>query len=265
VVVVHIVTGRTGRSETTSERASGGRWPREDPHEAPDRSFIGDRDVLTRSLARYRFVAPHVRGAVVDIGCGRGYGFEWMPHAAKRVGVDLAGIVLADARASFPDVSFVCATAQRLPFADGRFDSLIAFEVIEHVCDGRALLEEARRVTREDGVLAVSTPNRLLASGSDIAPLNPFHTREYTVKEFQQLLGSVFSTVHLFGQRDSPQHQSALSMLLNRIPMRWKFLLTPRLRGLVSVTLRPPLQLAECLFVDDDLLQADTVLALCGR
>jgi 2-polyprenyl-3-methyl-5-hydroxy-6-metoxy-1,4-benzoquinol methylase len=62
---------RTARlKEWRSILTTGDRW------EAPERGFVGHRDILIQSRARYEFVATRVRGSVLDVGCGRGYGFE---------------------------------------------------------------------------------------------------------------------------------------------------------------------------------------------
>ncbi len=66
---------------------------RADPEslEAPDRNFIGHRDILTRSQARYAFVAPHLHGVALDVGCGRGYGFRVIQdHTSAQFGIDVS-------------------------------------------------------------------------------------------------------------------------------------------------------------------------------
>ena len=45
-----------------------------------------------------------------------------------------------------------------LPFADGSFDAVLAFEVVEHVEDDTGLIGEMARVTRPGGTLILSTP-----------------------------------------------------------------------------------------------------------
>ncbi len=45
-----------------------------------------------------------------------------------------------------------------MPFADGSFDAVVLGEVLEHVEDDRAALQEAARVMTDNGVLAISVP-----------------------------------------------------------------------------------------------------------
>jgi SAM-dependent methyltransferase len=47
-----------------------------------------------------------------------------------------------------------------LPFNDGSFDLVIAENVLEHVREQAAALKECYRVTRDEGILFLSTPNR---------------------------------------------------------------------------------------------------------
>jgi SAM-dependent methyltransferase len=48
--------------------------------------------------------------------------------------------------------AFLPGSATSLPFLDGSFGLIVAFEVIEHLIDWRLLLSEARRVLHPDGV-----------------------------------------------------------------------------------------------------------------
>jgi SAM-dependent methyltransferase len=52
----------------------------------------------------------------------------------------------------------VCGDATRLPFTDASFDRVIASEVMEHVPDDGAALEELTRVLRPGGTIAVTIP-----------------------------------------------------------------------------------------------------------
>jgi SAM-dependent methyltransferase len=237
--------------------------------EAPDRAFVGHRDILTRGAARYSFVAPHLRGSVLDIGCGRGYGLEMIQTTGLvAVGVDVSPGFLRDARTRLATAPLVNASGDRLPFPSGSFDSIISFDVIEHIDDDRRFLDEIKRLAREDAFIAISTPNRLVSSGKQTTPPNRFHVREYCSDELYSLLTGTFSSVTIFGQSektagDSPR--TVLSGLIDRIPIRWKYLLPAYIQDLFSVTMRPPLRLQEIRFEQDGLQAAHTYVALIRR
>lgn len=164
------------------------------------------RRIALEHLARYRFAVTLAAGrSVLDVGCGEGYGTAILSEAGAgiRCGVDLATAVVARARrrygASGP--RFVAADAVRLPFADGAFALVTCFEVIEHLERPQQLLAECRRVCAEDGLVLISTPNRLMT-----VERSAFHVREYDPGELQDLLEE-----HLPGARVVPQTSLAQS------------------------------------------------------
>jgi 2-polyprenyl-3-methyl-5-hydroxy-6-metoxy-1,4-benzoquinol methylase len=161
-------------------------------------------------LARYEWasaLAPARR--VLDAGCGTGYGSRILSTAGARhvLGADIAAAVVEAARAHESDcLEFAQADIARLPYADGSFDLITCFEVIEHVPEPGAVLAELARVLAPGGVLAISSPN------ADRYPQgNPHHLREFTTGEFEALLQEVFSAVRLLAQ-----HQWVSSAVLEQ-------------------------------------------------
>lgn len=162
-----------------------------------------DADLLNEHVARYAFAARlSRRKRVLDAGCGAGYGSAELARAALHVtGVDNAADAVAFAREHYPlpNLTFEQADVTALPFADGSFDLVTAFEVIEHLADSPSFLREARRVLAGDGQLIVSTPNRLYyAESRAVAGPNPFHVREFEFEEFVAALREVFPDVRVF-------------------------------------------------------------------
>ena len=244
--------------EWCSSLTNSDRW------EAPERDFVGHRDILIQSRARYEFVASQVFGSVLDVGCGRGYGFDVVARdSTSRVGIDISTRFLTEARGLYPQSFFVCGSGEALPFPDHCFDSIIAFEVLEHSQDGHSFLKELQRVARQKAVIAISTPNRRVASGDNDTPLNRFHHHEYEAHELNLLLTTVFSSVELFGQHEREGNENARNKLVNRIPIRWKYYVPHLFQTVISVALRPPLRIEDCRFRRENLEQAHTFLALC--
>jgi SAM-dependent methyltransferase len=236
--------------------------------EAPDRKFFGHRDCVVRNMSRYQFIAPHAKGRCLDIGCGRGYGFDYLkPKCTSCAGVDISEAFLREARAQYPDICFVHQNAEKLPFDDSTFDTVTSFEVIEHIENDRVFLGEIRRVATPGAVIAISTPNRLIASGGRKKPLNKFHVREYTAAEFRHLLAGTFAEVTLYGQSDtSAGSRSAtefVNLFVNCIPVRAKYLIPFYLQDVLSVMLRPPLKIGDCRFELNTFREAHTLYAIC--
>jgi len=162
-----------------------------------------DVDLLNEHMARYTFAARLACGKrVLDAGCGAGYGAaELAAEALTVVGVDVAEEAIDFARAHYPlpNLTFERGTCTALPHADGSFDLVVAFEVIEHLENWRELLREARRVLAPGGQFVVSTPNKLYYTESrGREGANPFHVHEFEFAEFREELTAVFPHVSLY-------------------------------------------------------------------
>jgi SAM-dependent methyltransferase len=88
---------------------------------------------------------------VLDVGSADGPSVAWMRGSHTRVAVD------TDPRGLAPGEG-VCASALALPFADGTFDVVAAFDVIEHCAPEHQAVAELARVLRPGGRLLVSVP-----------------------------------------------------------------------------------------------------------
>jgi ubiquinone/menaquinone biosynthesis C-methylase UbiE len=175
--------------------------------------FTGERvvpgqvndDLWSEHLARYAFARLYAEGRnVLDAGCGTGYGSSELASVAAHVtGFDVAPEAIEYARAHYesPAVHFALSLSGALPFAANAFDLVVAFEVIEHLTDHRAFLQECARVLKHQGLLIVSSPNRsyYAESRAETGP-NPYHQHEFEAAEFVAELQNIFSNVRLLLQ-----------------------------------------------------------------
>jgi SAM-dependent methyltransferase len=154
---------------------------------------------------RYLWAAPLVAGRrVLDLASGEGFGAAILAGAAAEViGIDIDQHTVehSDLNYSAPNLEFKVGSALDLSeFDDDSFGAVVAFEMIEHLADQDRMLAEAERVLTNDGLLILSTPDRLMYSEAQQQD-NPFHERELTEPELRTLLASHFGQVALWGQR----------------------------------------------------------------
>jgi SAM-dependent methyltransferase len=141
-------------------------------------------------VARYQLAAQLVRGrSVLDAACGAGYGTAMLASAGARsvTGVDIALDAVPPPR---PGITFATGDLRCLPFDDASFECVVCFEAIEHVTEPDQVIDEFARVLTANGVLVLSTPNRLVNP-----PGNPYHVFEYTPDELRGVLVRRFSHV----------------------------------------------------------------------
>ena len=161
-----------------------------------------DSDLWNEHYARYAFATRFSKNALVlDAGCGTGYGSHALSGDARTViGIDLSEEAIHYASDHYPSVNqrWLAGSCTQLPFADTTFDTVVAFEVIEHLQDWPKLLLEARRILKSDGVFVVSTPNKIVYSETrgDAGP-NPFHEHEFEYAEFRAALTAFFPHVEI--------------------------------------------------------------------
>jgi SAM-dependent methyltransferase len=127
----------------------GAAGPPLDPADEPDRSFIQLYDVVARR-------APIANRDLLEVGCGRGGGAAYLARAfspRRMVAVDLSSRAIALCRRRFarPNLTFQVGDAERLPFGDGSFDTVINVESSHCYGEFSTFLNEVRRVLRPDG------------------------------------------------------------------------------------------------------------------
>ncbi|HUG54506.1 MAG TPA: class I SAM-dependent methyltransferase [Vicinamibacteria bacterium] len=149
---------------------------------------------MLRRLERLFLAHFPPRSRVLDAGCGRSLFTEIRPDwPFSIVAADVDHDLLASRRAEFPAVRWVVGQAHPLPFRDGAFDGLFAGELVEHLADPAAGIDEFRRVLRPGGALVLTTPNRRrlanVVDGSE-RPYSPDHLSELSYDEVGALLGA---------------------------------------------------------------------------
>lgn len=117
----------------------------------------------------------------MDFGCGSKPWEHLFSRASSYIGVDISDWQdqSLDESKKKADVYF---DGVSLPFSDGYFDAVVAFEVFEHLPDPRASLKEIRRILKSGGVILISTPFIYGEHGA------PYDYVRFTSSGMQQLL-----------------------------------------------------------------------------
>ena len=108
---------------------------------------------------------------VLDVGCSFAYGSAAIvaggPPGRVVVGVETDPEHLSKAHRRFPWITVLPGDATALPVRDASADAVTMLDVLEHVDDAEAAIEEARRVVRPGGVGIISVPHRGLLERVD--------------------------------------------------------------------------------------------------
>lgn len=170
--------------------------------------------MIARHFRAYKFAKDFVRGKeVLDIGCGEGYGSDFLAGYAKSViGIDYDKSVIDYAKNKYrkAGLEFSVLDIKNLDNLKRRFDVVCSFQNIEHIRDTGKLLKDISGLLNDDGVFICSTCNIKDASPGSKEPFNKFHVKEYLVSEFKELLERHFNSVEISGLRRS------IALKLNR-------------------------------------------------
>lgn len=186
--------------------------------------LASDNPVHQRLLKAY-YAAPDYlsKESVLEIGCGVGRGISILHnHFNSYTAIDKNEKLLAQLSQKFPDVKFYPAIAPDLSrFEDNAFDSIISFQVIEHIQEDVRFLEEINRVLKPKGKALISTPNRKLS-----LTRNPWHVREYLAHELQEKCNAIFSHVDTMGVSGNEKVMAYYEMNRKSVEKltRWDFL-----------------------------------------
>jgi SAM-dependent methyltransferase len=149
---------------------------------------------------------------VLDVGCGAGTDLvRFAKGGAIVTGVDLSESAIELAKANVAQQGLAAdlrvADGERLPFGDGTFDLVFAHGVVQYTPDGRAMVEECRRVLKPGGEAVFQVYNRVswLNALSKVMKVPLEHEdapvlRTYSAAGFRDLL-SGFREVRLVFER----------------------------------------------------------------
>jgi SAM-dependent methyltransferase len=113
----------------------------------------------------FELVPPPGR-ATLELGCGEGRVARDLAGRGHHVtGVDSSPTLLEAARVADPGGEYVLADAADLPFPDGTFDLIVAYNSLMDIEDMRGAVREAARVLRPRGRFCVCVTHPLADAG----------------------------------------------------------------------------------------------------
>lgn len=174
--------------------------------------FVSKKDIKNKS--------------VLDIGCGYGW-FELfsLKHGVKKiVGTEITDIDLETARKHIKNkkVVFDVASAIELPYKNSTFDTVVSWEVLEHIPKNteQTMFSEVSRVLNKNGSFYLSTPYAsYIARFFDPAWWIAGH-RHYTKKQlltFAEKAGFKIVTIEVRG------NWWQVASILNMYASKWIF------------------------------------------
>lgn len=124
------------------------------------KEFVEAREIKKLTArARLDRIVPHCRaGRWLDVGCSNGVFVD----VARQAGIDAEGIELAEAaveearRGGLP----VCRGTIEQHDPNYRYDTIVAFDVLEHVLDPVSFLRAAHRLLAPGGSVVIAVPNQ---------------------------------------------------------------------------------------------------------
>lgn len=117
--------------------------------------FKGDQ-VFPREKFRYEFAAQNLIGTkVLEIGCSSGFGLQFLPDNIDYTGIDYDKEIIeaANMQQWRTDAKFLQADIHQ--YTLDQYDTIIAFETIEHIQNGLQLIERLKKHCKK---LIISVP-----------------------------------------------------------------------------------------------------------
>ena len=149
----------------------------------------------------YEAIAKRVQNLTVcDIGSGSGFGTLILAQEAMSVlGIEIVPDGTKFSQRCYPvkNINFICGDITEF-HPSTQFDAAVAIELIEHISDYHGALQAIASLLNETGTLYISSPNRNKESLGQTIPRNRHHVREWTIREFHEILSLYFNRVEFF-------------------------------------------------------------------
>lgn len=173
--------------------------------------------IFQRHLIAYKEASKLIHGTVLEIGSGEGYGIEELyPKTNKYIAIDKFQTFKSEKLKTYGDIEFLKMNVPPLKgIKDNSIDFIVTFQVIEHIQNDEAFIEEIFRVLKKGGKLILTTPNILMSLSR-----SPWHIREYSPSGMREILSTSFGKIHVqgvFGNQKVMQYYEENKRSVNKI------------------------------------------------
>lgn len=145
----------------------------------------------------FEIIKSWSRGRILDVGCGKGYITAYL----SAIGMDVDTIALRLAKSSNPHLDVVRASCEALPFRDSTFDTVLCYNVLEHLTEDarEKTFEGQKRVLDGKGILIAGMADLKyfvnIAKGlltGDQSTRDPTHKFNWGAEDFKKVIREAF-------------------------------------------------------------------------
>lgn len=99
-------------------------------------------------LKQVKHYAPKIKGKVLDVGAGKSPYKMFFKNATSYIKLD---------NRDYPGIDISADITKKIPLSNNSIDSIVCFQVLEHVKDPKKAVSEMHRILKKDGVCLLTT------------------------------------------------------------------------------------------------------------
>lgn len=189
------------------------------------------------ALARYEFAQKVLkckkRQRILDLACGTGYGSAFLSKENTVIGIDKDPKAISYAKKHYgKHAKFIAVNVETDLALQGltlqSYNAICAFEIIEHLTKPKTFLKNIVQLLKPNGIVILSTPNAE-SPVPENSTKSKYHVKEFTQKEFEDILKKYFTSVEIFGQTKNKKAQKAFEKFMESQSARQTFVDTDKL------------------------------------
>ena len=131
-------------------------WSKKDYYQ---KAHAGSLDTKHYGMVLLKEVSTNAE-SILDLGCGDGTRLNYLTNPkTEGTGVDVSDMAISFSKKTYPNLNFLNADLEKLPFQNNKFDLTYSAYVLEHLDNPEKVLNEAIRVTKQGGNIILIAPN----------------------------------------------------------------------------------------------------------